>query len=365
VSDGVEERLATTTLALVDVASESLQEDSLTELIRATAPSRDGLVLADDEDSVLLFTPSARRESIPLVLFAGHTDTVPIAGNVPGVREGEVIIGRGASDMKSGLAVMLELMHSIESQGPSPDVDAAFLFFGREEIASDRSPLPALFARTPALAEAMLAIVMEPTDNALEIGCLGNVDALVTIGGVAAHSARPWLGDNAIHRALEALAPIADRPVRDVEIEGLVYREVVNVTEIRGGVASNVIPDSVSATVNFRYAPDRTPADAETWLRELVQRPGVTLDVRNNAGPGPVVVRNALVERLRVAGSLEVRSKQAWTPVAEFAAAGIDAVNCGPGDPKYAHTDDERVELAALVRSVEIMSAFLRPSWGR
>ena len=191
-SAGVRERLTAATLELVDVASESLEEAALTDLIRTTAPSGDGLVLADDEDSVLLFLPAARRDSVPLVLFAGHTDTVPIADNVPGRREGDAIVGCGASDMKAGLAVMLELMHAISSKPPSPEVDAGFLFFGREEIASDRSPLPALFARRKGLAEAALAIVMEPTDNALEIGCLGNLDAVVTVHGVAAHSARPW-----------------------------------------------------------------------------------------------------------------------------------------------------------------------------
>jgi succinyl-diaminopimelate desuccinylase len=179
------------------------------------------------------------------------------------------------------------------------------------------------------------------------------------VRGEAAHTARPWLGSNAIHAAIEALAPIADLAPNDVEIEGLVFREVVSVTSIEGGIAGNVVPDQVEATVNFRYAPTRKPAEAEDRLRELVASNDVELTVIANAPPGPVVVRNPLVDRLRAVGDLRVGPKQAWTPVAEFAAIGVDAVNFGPGDPQYAHRDDERVDTAALVRSYQVLRGFL------
>jgi succinyl-diaminopimelate desuccinylase len=352
------DRLASRTLALVDVASESRHEEAVVEVLRGMVPNR-GWRLVDDRDGCLAFLPPERRAEAPLVLFAGHVDTVPIAGNVPGHRDEDAIVGRGASDMKAGLAVMVELMHALARREPASDLDAGFVFFGREEVSTDESALLPLLDRAPALRDAALAVVMEPTDNALEVGCLGNLNASVTVRGVAAHSARPWLGDNAIHRAVEALASIADLPVRDVELDGLVYREVVNVTRIRGGVATNVIPDTVEATVNFRYAPNHTPEEAETRLRELFGHHRAEVAVISNAPPARVRTTSPLVARLARTGGLVPRPKQAWTPVAEFAQAGVDAVNFGPGDPQYAHRDDERVEVGALVRSYELLTAFL------
>ncbi len=160
---------------------------------------------------------------------------------------------------------------------------------------------------------------------------------------------------------IEALASVADLPVRDVEIDGLVFREVVSVTGLRGGgAARNVIPDRAEADVNFRYAPNHSPDEAEERLRELLGHRGVEVEIVGNAAPGPVVVDNPLVERLRRSGNLEVGPKQGWTPVAEFAAAGIDAVNFGPGDPRYAHRDDERIDGAELVGSLDVLRTFLR-----
>jgi succinyl-diaminopimelate desuccinylase len=254
---------------------------------------------------------------------------------------------------------MLALMDDIADGVLAPAMDAAFLFFGREEI--DDGALTPCLARHPDLAgDVALALVTEPTDNALEIGCLGNLNARVTIRGVAAHSARPWLGRNAIHGAIGTLASIADLPVRDVEIDGLVYREVINVTTLDGGVAANVIPDLATATVNFRYAPNHTAQEAEARIRELLGHRDAEVEILSNAPGGPVAVTNPIVERLRSLGDLEVRPKQAWTPVAEFGEAGISAVNFGPGDPGYAHRDDEQVTEAALVRSYELASALLR-----
>jgi succinyl-diaminopimelate desuccinylase len=283
-------------------------------------------------------------------------DTVPLAGaSRPGLRDGDAIVGRGAADMKGALAVMLALA---EDGAVSPGVDIGYLCFGREEVPITESAVLPAFDRVPALREAALAIVMEPTANELEVGCNGNLSARVTVRGRAAHSARPWLGDNAIHAAIEALGAVADLPIRDVDIDGLVFREVVSVTTIDGGIAGNVVPDRVHASINYRYAPTRGPAEAEARLRELVDHPQVSLEVLGNGPPGRVCLDNALVQRLRRAGGLAVRPKQAWTPVAEFGMVGVDAVNLGPGDPRYAHTDDERVEVAALVRAHEIVSAF-------
>jgi succinyl-diaminopimelate desuccinylase len=222
-----------------------------------------------------------------------------------------------------------------------------------------------LFDRRPEISEAALAIVLEPTANRLELGCLGNLNADVVFEGETAHTARPWLGRNAIHAAIAALAPVSDLPVRDVDVDGLIYREVASVTAIEGGLAMNVVPDRASAHVNFRYAPTHTPSEAERRLRELLGHPGAIVEIVGNAPPGPVPVGNPLVERLRTAGDLAVGPKQAWTPVAEFGLVGVDAVNFGPGDPQYAHRDDEQVEVAALVRSYEVLQAFLGTGNGR
>ena len=350
------QRLAADTLALIDIASESRDEAAILAHVRERLRQAPGLSIADDGDGVLVTLP-ARRTNVPLVLLAGHVDTVPVAGaRVPGRRDGDTIEGRGAADMKAAVAVMLTLA---EDGAESEDLDVGYLFFGREELPITESALLPAFDRSPALRDAALAIVMEPTANELEVGCNGNLSALVTVRGRAAHSARPWLGDNAIHAAIEALAPLADLPIRDVDVDGLVFREVVSVTTITGGVAGNVVPDHVEARVNYRYAPTQTPAQAEARLRELLGHHRVELTVVGNGPPGPVCLDNPLVGRLRAAGRLEVRPKQAWTPVAEFGMVGVDAVNLGPGDPRYAHTDDERVSVAALVRAHEIVSAFL------
>jgi succinyl-diaminopimelate desuccinylase len=357
------ERLVERTLTLVAIPSESREEAAILVHLREEMGGVD-LELVDMDDSVALFVPSIRRPEAPFVLLAGHVDTVPQGGAAAPARDEGGLVGRGAADMKGGLAVMIEIAAAIEA-GVGSDLDVGYLFFGREELPSGHSALLPLFDRCPAAAAADLAIVLEPTGNAIEVGCLGNLNVVVTARGVAAHTARPWLGDNAIHRAITALGGLAELPVRDVEIDGLVYREVMNVTGISGGVATNVLPDLAEASVNYRYAPDRTPEEAETRIRELLAGHEVEVRVEGNAPPGPVTLSNDLVGRLRDRGGLSVGPKQAWTPVAEFAAAGVDAVNFGPGDPRYAHRDDERLDAGALVRAFEVLMAFLAPGAAR
>ncbi len=358
----VSERLAARTEALVAIPSESRSEAAMLEAVRAELPG--ALTVVDDEDAVLLALP-ARRPGAPLVLLAGHVDTVPSGGSAPGRREGGTIHGRGAADMKGGIAVLLELAGALADGRLRSELDVGLLCFGREELPFAQSALVPLFARRPELRETALAIVLEPTDNALELGCLGNLNATVRFEGEAAHTARPWLGRNAIHAAIAALAPVADLPVGDVDVGGLTYREVASVTSIEGGAATNVVPPAAVAHVNFRYAPTRTPEDAERYLGELLAHPSADLTIAGNAPPGRVPEGNALVDRLRAAGDLAVGPKQAWTPVAEFGLIGVDAVNFGPGDPQYAHRDDERIEIAALVRSHDVLCAFLEDAPGR
>jgi succinyl-diaminopimelate desuccinylase len=198
---------------------------------------------------------------------------------------------------------------------------------------------------------------MEPTANAIQAGCLGNLNATWTFGGTAGHSARPWLADNAIHRAGRAIAALDAVPVEEHSYAGLTFREAVSVTRIAGGIADNVIPDSATAHVNYRYAPGRAPADAEARLRGWCEEHGA-LEIVSHAPSGRVPEGNALVDRLRAAGDLALEPKQAWTPVAEFALVGVDAVNFGPGDPRWAHRRDEQVAVDALERSYAVLERF-------
>jgi len=352
------EPLLERTLRLIDVPSVSGEEAAILDAIRAMLPAQ-GLSIVDEGDAVVFAVPADRRSAAPFVVLAGHVDTVPPNGNHPARREGAVVVGRGAADMKGSLAVIAEVAAALADGRLVSDLDVGYLFFGREELPITESALLPLLERCPSAREIDLAIVMEPTANAIEVGCLGNLNAVVVARGRAAHSARPWLGRNAIHTLVEALRPCTRLAPRDVEVGGLVYREVASVTSIEGGIAGNVVPDRAQARINLRYAPVRTPEEAESWLRELVQGEAVEVDIVSNAPPGPVAVRNPLVERLRKAGHLAVKPKQAWTPVAEFATIGVDAVNFGPGDPQYAHRDDERVDGASLVRSLEVLRAFL------
>jgi succinyl-diaminopimelate desuccinylase len=338
-------RLAQRTLELVDIPSVSRNEAAIMAYVEGAVT----LPRIHSSDDVLF---AGERRGRPLVVLAGHVDTVPEQDNLPGRVEDGAVVGLGASDMKGGVAVMVELARSLRDT----ELDFAYLLFTREELAAGESPLPRFFDDCAEIAEADLVVMMEPTDNAIHAGCLGNLNARVVYEGVSGHSARPWLAENAIHRAVAGLATIAALEPLDVEVGGLVFREVASVVGISGGVAANVVPDRAEALVNFRYAPDRTPAEAEARLRELTG--GARLEELANSPPARVATDSPLVRRLRAAGELALEPKQAWTPVAEFAARGLDAVNFGPGATRYAHRRDERVEVAELVRCYEALARF-------
>ena len=328
------ERLAARTLELVDIPSESRDEARLAAHVASVVGA------ADLGDTCLIV-----RRGAP-VLLAGHLDTVPAQDNLPGRRDGERVHGLGASDMKGALAVMIELALA----GAPFDC----LFFGREELPAAHSALAPLLARERLDYE--LAVVMEPTGNELHAGCLGNVNATWTFHGRAGHSARPWDGDNAIHAAARGIAALAWHEREEHRFDGLSFFEVASVTQIRGGIAQNVIPDRVDCHVNYRFAPGRSPQAAEARLRELCQ--GGELRIDSLAPSGPVALANPRAQALIAAGDLRVAPKQAWTPVAEFGHAGLDAVNFGPGAPEQAHRRDESVEIAALERSYRVLEAF-------
>ena len=348
------DRLARTTLALVDIPSESRDEAAAAAWVEAELAGAP-VALVHSGDSALLYE-SPRRPGVPQVLLAGHLDTVPAQGNRPGRISDGIVHGLGASDMKGGCAVMLELARSLAGSA----LDVSYLFFPREELPAEESSLPGVFAAYPAVLDADLAICLEPTNNDLHLGCLGNLIAELVFHGESAHSARPWTGVNAIERAVAGLDRVFPVEPRTVDFDGLRFVEVVSATQIEGGIASNVIPERAACLVNYRYAPDRSPAEAEARIRELGEAAGADeITVTGNSGAAPVVADAPLVRRLRAAGDLAAEPKQAWTPVAEFAEAGVDAVNFGPGATAYAHRRDEQVEIAALVRSYEVLHSFL------
>jgi succinyl-diaminopimelate desuccinylase len=344
--DDLGERLAARTLELVNIPSESRHESEIREHVLELVP--DELALESSSDEAYLFC-GERRPGVALVVLAGHYDTVPAQANLPGRIEDGAVHGLGASDMKSGLAVAIELVRDVAAHEPGA-VDVALLLFGREELPIEHDPLPALLESSHVLREAAIAIMLEPTAGEVHAGCLGNVIATVTFLGTSGHSARPWLSDNAISRAVEGLRPLVLLPRRDVAISGLEFAETLSVTRLEAGIADNVIPDRATATLSFRYAPDRTPREAEECLRSLVPE-GTTLEIVSNAAAGRVVTESSLVTALLDAGARGVAPKLAWTNVADFTAYGIDAVNFGPGDPAFAHRRDERVDIAALVHA--------------
>ena len=333
--DALADRLAARTLELIDIPSESRTEAACVEHVL-------GLLGGRDLGDTCVYAGPER----PRVMLAGHLDTVPAQGNRPGRSDGERVHGVGASDMKGACAVMCELALAGAGFG--------YLFFGREELPASESALTPLLERESFDCE--LVVMMEPTDNQIHAGCLGNINARWVFEGRAGHSARPWHADNAIHKAARAVAALDALEPEPHEFDGLEFVEVASVTRWSGGIAGNVIPDRAECHLNYRYAPGRSPQDAEERLRSHWCGGAGSVEVEGNAPSGAVTVDHPVVEQLIALGGLEVMPKQAWTPVAEFTAGGLPAVNFGPGAPAQAHRSDEFVEIAALVRSYELLA---------
>ncbi len=352
------DRLAARTLELVNVYSESRHEAEIAALVRALVP--ESFAPLYEADVAAVYAPP-RRPGVPLVVLAGHYDTVPPQDNLPGRIDDGWVVGLGATDMKGGVAVLLELVRGLAAERVETSVDLALLVFGREELPASESPLPALFEGTPLLREAALAILLEPTDGTIEAGCVGNLNARLVFHGTSAHSARPWQGENAISKAVAGLREIAALERREAVVGGLPFYEVLSVTQLHAGIADNVVPDRAVAHLNYRYAPDRTPESAEAYIRSLVPD-GAELSIASDSPPARVVTDTPLVRALRAAGGLELRPKQAWTNVADFTSRGLDAVNFGPGSTFYTHKRDERVEIASLVRVHEALRRFVTGS---
>jgi succinyl-diaminopimelate desuccinylase len=297
--------------------------------------------------------PDGSRDRI---VFAGHLDTVPEPqGGLPVRVEGEKVYGRGASDMKAGDAVMLALLENFSWEDSW--AEPVFVFYEREEGPYAENGLEAVFAEAPDVLDADLALVLEPTAGALEVGCVGSAHIEVTFKGKSSHSARPWQGENATTAAGSFLAEMHERQVEEVIVEGLTFYEVLVPTMARGGRAKNVVPDEFWINVNHRFPPGKGIEDVRSVFEELLGG-SASYEIVDFAPSGPVELDNPLLQRLIKTG-LEVRPKQAWTDVARFAQRGVAAVNFGPGLPAQAHQEAEYAELSLLERCYERLTSFL------
>jgi succinyl-diaminopimelate desuccinylase len=294
----------------------------------------------------------------PVVILAGHLDTVPLQeGDFPARREGGRIHGRGASDMKGALAVMIELWNRLDRA--ALPLDLVLVFYDREEgPIAENGLLPLLEAR-PDLRQAALALCLEPTDLALQLGCCGSLHATLTFSGKSAHSARPWQGENAIHKAGPLLTWLQQQPPREVRIGELIFREVMSVTRIEGFTGRNVVPAKCELNLNFRFAPGRSVEEAGAEVEALAARFGAGCRITDRAPSGPVILDNPLLQELRALTAAPVEAKQAWTDVAQLAAAGIPAANFGPGEQAQAHQKGESCGEEALHRAYQMLERFL------
>lgn len=341
------------TAALVDIPSESRDEARIADEVEAALREQtSGFEIIRNGNAVLARTSLGRPSR---VLLAGHLDTVPVADNLPSRIENGELHGCGTCDMKSGDAVFLHLAATVAE----PVHDLTLVFYDCEEIDSAANGLGRLERELPDWLMADVAILGEPTGGYIEAGCQGTLRVVVSATGTRAHSARSWLGDNAIHKLGAVLDRLAGYQARSVDIDGCVYREGLSAVRVEGGVAGNVIPDAASVTVNFRFAPDRSPDAALQHVHEVLDGLDVAVELTDSAaGALPGLSAPAAKSLVEAAGG-QVRAKYGWTDVSRFAARGIPALNYGPGDPNLAHRRDERVPVAAITAAVDMLRGYL------
>jgi succinyl-diaminopimelate desuccinylase len=338
------------TRALCDMESVSGNEQTIADAVETALLDSPHLELFRDGNAIVARTSLGRERR---VVIAGHLDTVPINDNLPTRMVGNELWGRGTVDMKAGVAVQLKLAAELTS----PTVDITWIWYDQEEVSQSLNGLGRLARVRPDLLTGDFAILGEPTAGVIEGGCNGTLRVEVRAFGRRAHSARAWAGHNAIHDLAPVLDILSTYTPREVEVEGLVYREGLNAVGISGGVAGNVIPDEAMVHINYRFAPSRTGAEAVEHLRELFADFDLTVvDLAEGARPG---LDAPLAQDLVTAVGGAPLPKYGWTDVARFAALGIPAVNYGPGDPLLAHADDERVPVAQITACEQGLRAWL------
>lgn len=345
------------TRAICDIPSVSGDEKTLADAIEEAISPLVHLELIRHGNTIVARTNLGRAQRVAI---AGHIDTVPINDNVP-TRDVEIdgeayLWGRGTVDMKSGTAVQLKLAAELTE----PSVDITWMWYDNEEVSASLNGLGLLAADRPDLFQADFAVLGEPSNGEVEGGCNGTLRVIVRTTGVRAHSARAWIGENAIHRAAPILARLAEYRAREVTVEGLVYRESLSAVRISGGVAGNVIPDACEVEVNYRFAPSKSVDDAFAHVKGVLAGFDVELtDASEGARPG---LDAPIAQQFVAAVGAEPRPKYGWTDVARFSALGIPAVNYGPGDPHLAHHDEERVPLAQIDAVEQGLRAWLTAS---
>lgn len=343
------------TMAVCNIESVSGNESQLADAVEHALAAFSHLEIIRDGNAVVAKTNLGREQR---VVIAGHLDTVPVANNLPTTlhhfeRE-QVIIGRGTVDMKGGIAVMLKLAAELHE----PKYDITWVFYDNEEVASDLNGLGRIARNRPDLIQGDFAVLCEPTSALIEGGCNGTIRIEVKAKGVKAHSARPWMGKNAIHELTDALVTLKNFEPETVTVDGLDYRESLNAVLASAGIATNVIPDAATLTVNYRFAPSRTAAEVEQKLRDLFAGYEVEVtDLALGARPG---LDLGLAQEFAASVGSEPRPKYGWTDVARFSALGIPAVNFGPGDPSLAHADNENVPVGHLIDVHKALGEWLR-----
>lgn len=338
------------THALVDIESVSGNERTIADAVEHALRALPHLQVERDGETVMARTDLGRDER---VVLAGHLDTVPVNDNLPGRIDGDRLVGLGSCDMKGGCAVILRTAADLLE----PNRDLTFFLYECEEVEAERNGLKRLSTTRPEWFEADFAVLMEPTSAVVEGGCQGTIRVDVVARGVRAHSARSWMGDNAIHKAADILQRLREYTPRRPEVDGLTYHEGLNAVHICGGVAGNVVPDEVRVSVNYRFAPDRSEQEALAFVREFFDGHEVEpSDVAPAARPG--LDRPVAAAFVAAIGG-EPRPKLGWTDVARFTQLGVPAVNYGPGDPMMAHKQDEYVDLAELRECEQRVRAWL------
>ena len=331
------------TRAICDIESVSGNEKELADAIESALAKYSHLEIIRDGDAIVARTNFGHPTR---VVIAGHIDTVPVANNLPvkllPMEREQVLWGRGTVDMKAGVAVQLKLAATLDKT----NTDVTWVFYDHEEVEASLNGLGRIARNRPDLLAASFAVLCEPSNAQVEGGCNGTIRVEVRARGLKAHSARSWMGKNAVHGAAEILNRLNSYEPQSVEVDGLVYRESLNAVLISGGMATNVIPDECVVTINYRFAPSKSGDEAETHLRELFDGFEIaTTDLSEGARPG--LDRPEAAAFVSATGS-EPKPKYGWTDVARFSALGIPAVNFGPGDPNKAHADDENVPVSQI-----------------
>ncbi|HEY4378349.1 MAG TPA: succinyl-diaminopimelate desuccinylase [Acidimicrobiales bacterium] len=344
------------TADLVAVPSESHHERVLVDRLHASLAAVPWLEVERVGENLVARTNLGRERRL---LLAGHTDTVPPNGNSDARIDGDTLWGVGSTDMKAGLAVMLELARTVDE----PAVDATYVFYAAEEVAAVHNGLAQVFRERPELLEADAALLGEPTDAAIEAGCQGSMRFDVFLKGERAHVARPWMGRNAVHRLGAVLRILDGYEARRPVLDGCEFREALQAVWVEGGVAGNVVPDRARVTINHRFAPDRSADEAEAHVRSVLApalEPGDEVELVDVAAAAPPSLDHPLIAALIERTGQPVKAKLGWTDVARFAAHGIPAANFGPGDSTLAHTTDERVDRAPIEACFAALDQLLR-----